>query len=62
MPQEATWGGQGRVQSQDPEPKALLGSMNGVLWGTWAETKLVISNQNEQGFGEGKALGRREGS
>lgn len=62
VPQEATWGGQGRAQSQDLGPKLLLGPMDGVLWGTWAETKLVTSNQNERRFGEGKALGRREGS
>lgn len=47
MPQGATWGGQGRVQT---EPQhlgymPLLGSLDNVLWGSKAKARLVNSNQ-----------------
>lgn len=42
-----------RQLGEGPEAHALLGSMDGVLWGSGAKAGLVHSNQKEKGFAEG---------
>lgn len=51
MFQGTMWGGQGRVQAEGPTgPRAhrhLLGSVAGVLWGSWTKARNSNSNPKE---------------
>lgn len=39
-------------EREDLEQMPLLGSVRGVLWGSWAKTEFVSSNQKQQAVGK----------